>query len=491
MRALLFVLVLLVGLPAQFVHAQNAQVQAGRRVVLAVGVGGYQYQSRLSATPNDARLVASALSQIGFEVSGGGPLVDPDKRRFDAALSQFARDIQGAEIAVFYFSGHGMQIDGRNWMIPTDGRSTRPGDLGQQHIGLHNVMALIEQAKPRLSLVILDACRNNPNQQVATRTLTTADQPAPGTGLAAVQAPAGTVIAFATAPDSVSLDGPPGGYSPYTEQLIKAMRQPGLDMFRVFNTAAVETRRLTNGQQNPWVSFSPIEGEFYFTGRGQTPPPLPAPTQQRTQQQQAALPNPAPVPAPLPSPAPAPTPAPGPQAAGDPSFYLVNLSGRRLSDLRASLDTDQNWGANRVERGGMNSPAQLGITLPAGQSCRVDVRVTPQGAQPTEIRGTDTCEHSYLVLTRELRLAPADADVTLVNATGRTIRSLRASLSSENDWGEERLGPGGLPPNGRILLRFAKGQSCSIDVRAEFGAGAQPLERMRVETCAVNEYALK
>jgi hypothetical protein len=478
--AMLFVAVALLG------GTPPADAQ-GKRVVLAVGVGGYQYQSRLSATPNDARLVASTLTQLGFQVSGGAPLVDPDKRRFDAAVSQFARDIQGAEIAVFYFSGHGMQIDGRNWMIPIDGRSTRPAELGQQHVGLHTVMALIEQAKPRLSLVILDACRNNPNQQMATRSLATGDQAQPGRGLAAVQAPAGTVIAFATAPDSISLDGPPGGYSPYTEQLIKAMRTPGLDMFRVFNAAAVETRRQTNGQQNPWVSYSPIEGEFYFTAAGQTPPSVPPPSTQQGRQQQAALPQPVPVPAPIPAPAPAPQPA----QSSDPSFYLVNLSGRRLSEVRASLATDSNWGANRVERGGLNSPGQLGITLPAGQSCQVDVRVVPQGAQPTEIRNTDTCEHSYLVLTRELRLAPSDADITLVNATGRTIRSLRASLSSEGNWGEERLGPGGLPAGGRVVLRFAKGQGCAVDVRAEFGAGAQALERMRVDTCAISEFTLK
>ncbi|MCC7284474.1 MAG: caspase family protein, partial [Acetobacteraceae bacterium] len=400
LRLLVFVLVMLAALPAELALAQT-----GRRVVLAVGIGGYQYQSRLSATPNDARLVAGTLAGIGFELSGGQPLVDPDKRRFDAALSQFAREIQGAEIAVFYYSGHGMQIDGRNWMIPTDGRSTRPADLGQQHVGLHTVLALIEQAKPKLALVILDACRNNPNQQVATRAFGTADSPAPGPGLAAVQAPAGTVVAFATAPDSVSLDGPAGGYSPYTEQLIRAIRQPGLDMFRVFNTAAVETRRLTNGQQNPWVSYSPIEGEFFFVGRGATPPataapalPPPGPPQGR---QQATLPAPQ-------QPAlPAPAPAPAPAAGNDPSFYLLNLSGRRLADLRASLATDTSWGQNRLDQAGLASAARFGITLPSGQACTVDLRVVPQGEKPTEIRNTDTCQSSFMVLTPELRLMPA------------------------------------------------------------------------------------
>jgi hypothetical protein len=483
MRALVIVLALLAGLPSMAFAQPGAQpgAQTGKRVVLAVGIGGYQYQSRLAATPNDARLVAGTLQPLGFTISGGGPLVDPDKRRFDAAVASFAREIQGAEMAVFYFSGHGMQIDGRNWMIPVDGRSTRPSDLAGQHVGLHTVMAAIEQAKPRFALIILDACRNNPNQQVATRNFSTGA--APPQGLAAMQAPAGTVIAFATGPDSIAADGPAGGYSPYTEQLVRAMRTPGLDMFRVFNTAAVETRRLSGGQQNPWVSYSPIEGEFYFTRQGATPPPQPP---------VAALPAPVrpPVPAPVPAPAPTPAPAALPQAAGDPSFYLVNLSGRRISDLRASLDTETNWGANRLGSGALASSGQIGLPLPSGLSCRVDLRVTPEREKPTEIRGTDTCQHSYVMLTRNLQLAPADADVILINGTGRVVRGLRASLSSEADWGAERLSAP-LAPGGRITLNFAKGQSCSIDVRAEFGGSAAPLERTKIETCAVNELTLK
>lgn len=471
MRALLAVVLVLASLG-------QALAQTGKRVVLSVGIGAYQSQSPLSATPNDARLIVSTLAQMGFQASGGGALVDPDKRRFDAAVAQFGRDIQGAEIAVFYFSGHGMQIDGRNWMIPTDGRSTRPADLARQHVGLHDVLDLIERTKPRLALIILDACRNNPNQQVATRSLTTSDQAAPTrSGLASVQAPAGTVIAFATAPDSVSADGPPGGFSPYTEHLVKAMRTPGLDMFRVFNTAAVETRRQSNGQQNPWVSFSPIEGEFFFTRPGATPAPQPP---------VASLPPPAPGPTPAPTQA---QPRPD-QRAADPSFYLVNLSGRRISDLRASLDTEQNWGNNRVQTA-LASPGQVAITLPAGQSCRVDLRVQPAGEKPTEARGIETCRYSHMMLTRDLQVAPADPDVTLVNATGRPIRVLRASLSSESDFGPDRLAGSVLPPGGRVALRFDKGQGCSIDIRAEFAGGAAPLERMRVETCAVSEFALK
>lgn len=217
MRVLLVVLALLLGqlsvIGPQTANAQPAQAQqSGRRVALVLGIGGYQYQSRLQATPKDARDMGALLQGLGFQLTTGTALVDPDKRTFDLAVRQFQRDATGAEMAVFYYSGHGMRIDGRNWMIPTDGRSARPSELVAQHVGLHEVSSALERAQPKLSMLILDACRNNPNQ--ATRAAAVVGEVAPRSGLASVQAPAGTVIAYATAPDVTAADGPPGGSSP-------------------------------------------------------------------------------------------------------------------------------------------------------------------------------------------------------------------------------------------------------------------------------------
>jgi hypothetical protein len=496
LRVLLIVLALLLGhLPAlapQTAVAQPAPAQAqqsGKRVALVVGIGGYQFQSRLQATPKDARDMGALLQGLGFQLTTGTALVDPDKRTFDLAVRQFQRDATGAEMAIFYYSGHGMQIDGRNWMIPTDGRSTRPSELVAQHVGLHEISAALERAQPKLSMLILDACRNNPNQ--ATRAAAVVGEAAPRSGLASVQAPAGTVIAYATAPDTTAADGPPGGNSPYTAHLMNAMRTPGLDIFRVFNKAALDTRAGTNGQQSPWVSFSPIDGDFYFVGRGEQPPtPVPvanapprpsaappAPSarpesapqqQQQQQQQQAALPPPQ-------------------QGERNASFTLVNLSGKPISDLRASLDTDTNWGNNRISRGQqLGDRKTIGVTLPAG-SCKADLRLVPDGGEAIERRGLETCRFTTMVLYRDMSVSPSNPDVAIVNGTGRPIVALYASLTNETSWGRTR---GNLAPGARVQVGFQQGAGCTVDIRAEFADG-QPLERRRIDTCSSDEYVLR
>jgi hypothetical protein len=487
MRVLLVVLALLVGhlpaLPPQTALAQPAPAQApqsGKRVALVVGIGGYQYQSRLQATPKDARDMGALLQGLGFTLTTGTALVDPDKRTFDLAVRQFQRDATGAEMAVFYFSGHGMQIDGRNWMIPTDGRSSRPSELVAQHVGLHEITTALERAQPKLSMLILDACRNNPNQ--ATRAGVVVGEAATRSGLASVQAPAGTVVAFATAPDTTAADGPPGGNSPYTAHLMTAMRTPGLDIFRVFNTAAVATRNGTNGQQQPWVSFSPIDGDFYFVARGQqapTPvpvanaPPRPAAPQAQPQpapqqQQQAALPPPQ-------------------QGERNASFTLVNLSGRPINDLRASLDTDTNWGTNRISRGQqLGDRKTIGVTLPAG-SCKADLRLVPEGGDAVERRGLETCRFTTMVVFRDMSVSPSNPDVAIINNTGRPIVALYASLTSETSWGRTR---GNLAPGARVQVSFQQGAGCTVDIRAEFADG-QPMERRRIDTCSSDEYVLR
>lgn len=493
MRVLPLLFVLLLGLaPAShlpLVGAPAAQAQPappaqatpqGRRVALVVGIGGYRYQSPLSATPKDARDMGALLQGMGFTLTTGSALVDADKRTFDLALRQFAREAQGAEMAVFYFSGHGMQIDGRNWMIPTDGRSSRPSELAAQHVGLHDVSAVLERAQPKLSMLILDACRNNPNQP----TRAGVGEAATRSGLASVQAPAGTVVAFATAPDTTAADGPPGGNSPYTEHLINAMRTPGLDIFRVFNTAAVNTRAATRGQQLPWVSFSPIDGDFYFVPRG-AQPPTPVPV---APPQVAALPRPT-APA-QPAPAPAPQAPQAQQDARDPSFTLVNLSGRPVTDFRASLDTESSWGPNRIEAGQVLAERKrLGVAMAAGGSCKVDLRIVPEGGQPVERRGVVACGNNTMVLYRDMSVAPSNPDVSVVNNTGRRITALHASLSSDSNWGRNRL-QGALAPGGKIQVGFTQGAGCSVDFRVEFGEG-QPMERRRIDTCALDEYVLR
>jgi len=227
-----------------------------RRVALVVGNFGYQHVPRLANPGNDATLIATTLRQLGFTLVGDGVQENVDKPHFDRLVQDFGRAIQGADVALFYYAGHGMQVDGSNWLVPTDANPTRPQDLEFQMLNAELVLRQMDGAGTRLNLVILDACRNNPFSELGTRAVRG--------GLAQMRAPEGTMISFATQPGNVAVDGG-GANGPYAAALAAAMRQPGLDIFRVFNRVGLTVKHDTGGAQLPWESASPIDGEFYFT----------------------------------------------------------------------------------------------------------------------------------------------------------------------------------------------------------------------------------
>ena len=227
-----------------------------RRVALVVGNFGYAHVPRLANPGNDAALIATTLRQLGFTLVGGAAQENVDKTHFDKLVQDFGRTIQGADVALFYYAGHGMQVDGSNWLVPTDANPTRPQDLEFQMVNADLVLKQMDGAGTRLNLVILDACRNNPFTGLGTRAVQG--------GLAQMHAPEGTMISFATQPGNVAADGT-GADGPYAMALAAAMRKPGLDIFHVFNQVGLTVKHETNGAQQPWESSSPIDGEFYFT----------------------------------------------------------------------------------------------------------------------------------------------------------------------------------------------------------------------------------
>ncbi len=239
-------------LTVSILNVANAQ---GKRVALVVGNGGYRNVDRLANPANDARLIASTLQAAGFTLVGGGPQLDLDKPHFDRVVQQFGAAVQGADVALFYYSGHGMQVQGANWLVPTDANPTSPRDLDFQMVDASLVLRQMEHAGTKLNLVILDACRNNPFASRGIR--------ATAGGLAEMHAPEGTLISYATQPGSVAADGA-GGNSPYTAALVNAIRQPGVDVFRVFNQVGLTVKQGTGGTQQPWLASSPISGNFYF-----------------------------------------------------------------------------------------------------------------------------------------------------------------------------------------------------------------------------------
>ncbi len=233
----------------------SAEQSAGRRIALVIGNGAYRSVDRLANPINDARLMAETLQKLGFALVGDGPQIDLNKTRFDRLVQQFGKAIPGAEVALFYYSGHGMQVQGENWLVPVDANPTSSKDLDFQMVDAGLVLRQMEDAGTKLNLVVLDACRNNPLASRGVR--------ASGGGLAEMRAPEGTMISYATQPGSVAFDGTTGN-SPYTAALVAAMQLPNLDVFHVFNQVGLTVKQSTGGAQQPWLASSPITGNFYF-----------------------------------------------------------------------------------------------------------------------------------------------------------------------------------------------------------------------------------
>jgi uncharacterized caspase-like protein len=241
---------------------------AEKRVALVVGIGAYRSVDRLLNPVNDADLIAATLKELGFTLVGDGPQTDLNKEGLTRAIEAFGRAVTGADVALFYYSGHGLQVQGVNWLVPTDANPARTQDLDFQMVNADLVMRQMEGARTKLNIVILDACRNNPFAVSGLRSV--------GSGLAEMRAPEGTLISYATQPGSVAQDGK-GANSPFSMALATAMRQPGQDVFRTFNQVGLAVKRATGGEQQPWVSNSPIDGDFSFAGLVQPGGPVVAP----------------------------------------------------------------------------------------------------------------------------------------------------------------------------------------------------------------------
>ncbi|MGQ0682245.1 caspase family protein [Bradyrhizobium sp.] len=232
---------------------------AERRIALVVGNAGYQNITPLANAQNDATLIAETLRSVGFALVGGTAQVNLDKPAFDKAVQTFGSQLIGADVALFYYAGHGVQTRGSNYLVPVSANPVREADVDFQMVDVALILRQMEGSGTKLNLVILDACRNNP---FGGRGLRSSES-----GLAQIRAPEGTLLSYATQPGNVALDGA-GNHSPYSQALSETMRKPGLDVFQTFNQVGLSVKRATGGAQQPWVSSSPIDGAFYFAGQG-------------------------------------------------------------------------------------------------------------------------------------------------------------------------------------------------------------------------------
>ena len=255
--------------------------RAAARVALVIGNSNYESVGKLTNPANDAALMGRTLRRLGFTLVDGKAQLNLDKDEFDRVAQEFGRIARGADVALFYYAGHGLQVDGRNYLVPVDANPESEADVGFQMVNAAAVLGQMEVSHARLKVMILDACRNNPFAERGLRSLQV--------GLAQMDAPEGTMIAFSTQPGHKALDGA-GGDSPYTKALAGIVQKPGLDIFRTFNEVGIKVSEATNGRQRPWVSSSPIKGDFYFVpGAGKTSKPNAGATSDQASQLHEAM----------------------------------------------------------------------------------------------------------------------------------------------------------------------------------------------------------
>jgi parallel beta-helix repeat protein len=249
---------------------------AERRVALIIGNSDYQVVNKLTNPANDARLMEETLKTAGFEVTR---LENLDQRAMKQALVNFGRQLKkGADASMFYYAGHGVEVDGQNYLVPIDANAESKDEVDIQAVRLNDFMSLMQNSGVPLNIIVLDACRNNPFRSMRST----------GGGLAPVNAPTGSYVAYSTAPGSVAADGTEGN-SPFTLALAESIRQPGLTLEAVFKRTRTNVRKQSNGEQVPFDSSS-IEGEFYFKpSDGRTSPEENAAPQPQNEEKPQAL----------------------------------------------------------------------------------------------------------------------------------------------------------------------------------------------------------
>lgn len=250
-RWLILVLVLL---------AAPAAAEPDKRAALLIGNAAYR-TAPLKNPINDARAMAATLKELGFRVT---TLENATRQQMQKAMLEFGRSLDRDTAGLFYFAGHGMQVRGSNYLVPVGSDIASEDEVEVEAVDANYMLSRMASAGNRLNIVVLDACRDNPFGRGFR---------SGARGLAAITAPSGTVIAYATAPGSVAIDGA-GDRGLFTGALVDALREPGLRLEDIFKRARAAVMQRSNGQQTPWESSS-LLGDFYFRAR-------PAPAEPRT-----------------------------------------------------------------------------------------------------------------------------------------------------------------------------------------------------------------
>ena len=195
--------------------------------------------------------MAATLKRLGFEVT---LILDANKPTIEKAVDTFTRSVPRGSAGLFFFAGHGMQVEGINYLIPLGAQFTAVSDVKYNAVQTDWILSRMDESGMEVKLLILDACRNNPLGRGFTRAFTR--------GLAVMEAPKGTLIAYSTSPGRTAADGR-GDHSPYTARLLRELIVPGRPIELLFKAVRVGLQQDTNSEQIPWESSS-LVGEFIF-----------------------------------------------------------------------------------------------------------------------------------------------------------------------------------------------------------------------------------
>lgn len=237
---------------------------AAAPVKTALVIGNSDYPGMALANPvHDATDIGRELEELGFQVT---LLTNGTRRQMEEAVRGLSKRLADGGVGLFYFAGHGIQVNGENYLIPVDADIESEADVRYEAVSAGRILDHLKLAGNQMNIIILDACRNNPfSRSMRSET----------TGLARMDAPTGSIMAYATAPGSVAADGE-GRNGVYTKNLLRAMRTPGMDIYDTFMQVRRGVIKDTQGRQTPWESSSLI-GKFYFREKKPEPVAAPAP----------------------------------------------------------------------------------------------------------------------------------------------------------------------------------------------------------------------
>jgi tetratricopeptide (TPR) repeat protein len=224
------------------------------RLALLIGNSNYKYAGKLDNPINDVRAIKRVLEKLGFTVL---KYEDCSQNTMKRAIDKFGRELKTRDVGLFFYAGHGVQVDGYNYLLPINAKLENENDAEYDCVRAGRILAKMESAGSKTNIVILDACRANPFERAWRRG-------EKGSGLAFMNAPSGSLIAYSTAPGQTALDGR-GKNSPYTRALLQHINKPNITIIQMFQRVRSTVMKQSNKKQIPWESTS-LRGDFYFRG---------------------------------------------------------------------------------------------------------------------------------------------------------------------------------------------------------------------------------